>query len=135
MIENDTKANDVKSKLKPDSIELVAIWQFIAAFFILIGLVAMGVFAFPFSPGYEGAYTSIGDIYGMTIGAIVLIGSLCLFIVGGVGILKAESWGRIISIINSGLVLFAFPVGTVIGTLSLIYLSKPEMREYFGSLS
>jgi len=131
MIKNNTKVNDIKSQLKPDSIELVAIWQFIAAFFCLAGLIAMGVFAFPFSPGYEGAYASIGDIYGMTIGTIALIGSLCLFIAGGIGLLKAKSWGRIVSIVSSVLVLFAFPVGTVIGILSLIYLSKPEMREYF----
>lgn len=125
----------VEIRKKPDSIELIAIWQFIAAFLCLIGLIAMGVFAYPFSPRYEGAYASFGDIIGMGVGTFALVGSLCLFIAGGIGMLKTNNWGRIISIINSVLVLFAFPVGTVIGVLVLIYLLKPKVREYFEASS
>jgi len=52
---------------------------------------------------------------------------------GGTGILKAKSWGRIISIIVAVLSLFWIPVGTVLGILVLIYLTRSEVREYFES--
>jgi hypothetical protein len=50
---------------------------------------------------------------------------------GGIGILKAKSWGRIVSIVVAVLSLFWIPIGTVLGVLVLIYLTRSEVRAYF----
>ncbi len=71
--------------------------------------------------------------------AIILLGSVLLVMVayfilalmGGIGLLKGREWGRILSIIHAALNLFWVPVGTVIGVLILIYLTKTETQEYF----
>jgi uncharacterized membrane protein (DUF2068 family) len=71
--------------------------------------------------------------------AIIVLGSVLLVMVayfilalmGGIGLLKGREWGRILSIIHAALNLFWVPVGTVIGVLILIYLTKTETQEYF----
>jgi len=67
----------------------------------------------------------------MSIGIFVLLCCAGLSLAGGIGILKAKSWGRIISIVVAVLSLFWIPVGTVLGILVLIYLARTEVRAYF----
>jgi hypothetical protein len=42
-----------------------------------------------------------------------------------------KEWGRITAIVHSALSLFSIPIGTVIGVLSIIYLTKLEVKEFF----
>jgi hypothetical protein len=65
-----------------ESLALIGVWQFVASFLCLIGLIAVVVFAYPISPWYEGAHVSTGDIGGMVVGILVLFGGLCLFDLG-----------------------------------------------------
>ena len=116
---------------KPDLLILVAIWQFLSAFFLLIGLAAIAVFAFPEALGFRWGPADVGAIFGLSIAIFVLLCLIGLSLAGGIGILKAKNWGRIISIINAILGLLNIPIGTAIGILVLIYLMKPEVREYF----
>jgi len=123
---------------RPDLLILVAIWQFLSAFFLLIGIAAISVFAFPEALGYSRwspagvpTFIDVGAIFGLSIAILVLLCLIGLSLAGGIGILKAKSWGRIISVINAILGLLNIPIGTVIGILVLIYLMKPEVREYF----
>ncbi len=120
---------------RPDLLILIAIWQFISAFFCFIGLAAIAVFAIPWSVGPWGGYFDVGAIFGMSVGMFILLVCLGLFVFGGIGILQGKSWGRILSIVNAGLSLISIPIGTVIGILVLIYLTKAEVREYFESNS
>ena len=119
---------------KPDLLILIAIWQFINAFFCLIGIAAISIFAFPnafgyYGPAHVGADT--GAIFGLSIAILFLLGSIGLSVAGGIGLLSGKAWGRIISIVNAMLSLFFVPIGTVIGALVLIYLTKSDVREYF----
>ena len=123
---------------RPDLLILVAIWQFLNAFFLLIGIAAISVFAFPGALGYNWWWTSgvpafvdIGAIFGLSIAILVLLCLIGLSLAGGIGILKGKNWGRIISIINAALGLLSIPIGTAIGILIIIYLSKDEVRAYF----
>ena len=123
-------------KKRPDLLLLVAIWQFLIAFFCLVGIAAISVFAFPEAVGfgYYGPYrVDAGAIFGLTIAILFLLGCLGVSVAGGLGILLGKAWGRIVSIINAILSLFFFPVGTVIGVLILIYLMSTQVREYFES--
>ena len=49
----------------------------------------------------------------------------------GVGVLKVKRWGRVAAIVHAAISLFLIPVGTIIGALTLIYMARPEIREYF----
>ena len=130
---------------KPDLLVLIAIWQFITAFFAFVGIAAIAVFAFPSVLGYwDGyAYGMIrggydmpvwAGVFGLSIGILVLLCYLALAVAGGIGLLlhKGHEWARIVSLVQNALVLFAVPIGTVIGTLSIIYLTRQEVREYFN---
>ena len=116
---------------RPDLLHLVAIWAFFSAFLYLIGIAAIAIFAFPEALGFMYGPANVGSIFGMSIGMFVLLCCAGLSLAGGIGILKAKSWGRIISIVVAVLSLFWIPVGTVLGVLVLIYLTRSEVRAYF----
>jgi hypothetical protein len=116
---------------RPDLLVLVAIWAFLSALLYFIGIVAIAVFAMPEALGFEWGPANAGSIFGLSIGILFLLCFCGLCLAGGIGILKAKSWGRIIGIVIAALSLFWFPIGTVIGVLVIIYLARPEIREYF----
>ena len=118
---------------RPDLLVLIAIWAFFSAFLYLIGLSAIATFAFPEALGFGWGPANAGSIFGLSIGMLFCLCFAGLCSASGIGILKAKSWGRIISIINAVLSLLNIPIGTVIGILVLIYLTKAEVREYFES--
>ncbi|MFC2058632.1 hypothetical protein ACFLTS_03175 [Chloroflexota bacterium] len=116
---------------RPDQLLLVAIWLFFSAFLYFIGVAAIAVFSFPEAAGYGDASANAGSIFGHSIGIFVLLCCGGLSLAGGIGVLKAKSWARIIGIVVAVLSLFWVPVGTVLGVLALMYLIRPEVREYF----
>ena len=116
---------------RPDLLLLVAIWAFLSAFLYLMGIVALAAFSFPEALGYEYGPANLGSIVGQSIGIVVLLCCTGLCLAGGIGILKARSWGRTIGIVVAVLSLFWIPIGTVLGVLILIYLMRPEVRAYF----
>ena len=116
---------------RPDLLLLIAIWEFITAFFALIGISAIAVFAFPEAVNpHWGWEPEVGAIFGLSIAVLVLMCYIGLAIAGGVGLLKGKEWGRILSIAHAALNLFWIPIGTVIGILSIIYLTRPEVKNY-----
>ena len=116
---------------RPDLLLLVAIWAFFSAFLYLIGIAAIAIFAFPEALGFMYGPANIGSIFGMSIGMLVLLCCAGVSLAAGIGILMAKSWARITAIVVAVLSLIWVPVGTVLGVLVLIYLMKPEIREYF----
>jgi len=123
---------------KPELLLLVAIWEFIAAFFCLIGIAAIALIGFPAviyeyryglgleRPGYMGA------LFGLSVALIILLIYFAIATVGGIGLLLGREWGRIVSIVHAALSLFSIPFGTVIGILILIYLTRSSVRDYFA---
>lgn len=121
---------------RPDLLLLIAIWEFITAFIALIGISAIAVFALPdaISPWW-GWEPEVGAIFGLSVGILVLLCYIGIAIAGGMGLLKGKEWGRILSIVHAALSIFWFPIGTAIGVLSIIYLTRPEVTEYIKSSS
>ncbi len=133
---------------KPDLLVLIAIWEFITAFGAFIGIVAIAVFAFPavlgvwgnidwgYSYGYgmigDGNMPMVGAIFGLSVAILFLLCFLAVAVLGGIGLLTGKEWGRITGIVHSALSLVCVPVGTVIGILAIIYLVKPEVKDYFN---
>lgn len=130
---------------KPDLLILIAIWEFITAFVVFIGIVAIALFAFPTVLGIWGEWEYYGNgmiwssgdiprtgaIFGLSIAILILLCYMVLAIAGGIGLFTGKEWGRITTIVHSALSLFSVPIGTVIGVLSIIYLTKPEVKDYF----
>jgi hypothetical protein len=116
---------------RPDLLLLVAIWAFLSAFLYLVGIVAIAAFSFPEAIGFGYGPANVGSIVGQSIAIFVLLCCFGVSMAGGIGILIAKSWGRIMGIITAVFSLFWIPIGTVLGVLVLIYLAKTEVREYF----
>lgn len=53
-------------------------------------------------------------------------------IVGGIGLLRAKTWARILVIVLAALGLLDFPIGTATGIYSLWVLLNSETHEYFN---
>ena len=128
---------------KPDLVVLIAVWEFLSAFGILLFIGAVASAYLAATPWMWGNWTwdgmmwdvpRTGGIIFFVLGFVLLlmVAYFVLALMGGVGLLKGREWGRVLSIVQAALSLFWFPVGTVIGILILIYLIKPEVREYFS---
>jgi hypothetical protein len=118
---------------RPDLLTLVVAWQFISAFFSFLGLCALAIFAFPEIIGPMWGPALTGGIFGLSVAILMLLVLIGIAIAGGVGLLKGQEWGRVLSIVFAALNLFAFPFGTIIGVLILIYLTKPDVAAYFNN--
>ena len=116
---------------RPDIVLLIAIWEFISAFIALIAICAIAVFAFPSAIGSMWEFTVPAAIFGLSVAVLFLLGYIGLAISAGIGLLRMTEWGRILSIVHSALSLFSVPVGTTIGVLAIVYLSKPEVADLF----
>jgi hypothetical protein len=114
---------------RPDLLILIAIWRFIVASMLAVGIIAIAVFAFP--EAVENA--NPGSLFGLSIATIVLLALISLSVAVGIGLIKGKSWGRTLAMVNAVLDLFSIPFGTIIGVLTLIYLFRPEVKEYFAA--
>jgi len=72
---------------------------------------------------------------------ISIVGSFVIFIllicalpglIGGIGLLNNENWGRILIVIVSFFNLFNIPIGTVLAVYSLFVLFSPETSQLFN---
>jgi hypothetical protein len=124
---------------RPDLLVLIAVWEFVSAFGVLIGIAVLSSAFFFVSPGMwwwghwwwnEPQFAGVAILI-LSIILLVMLAYFVLALMGGIGLLKGKSWGHILSIIHAALTLFWVPIGTVIGILAIIYLTKPEVSEYF----
>ena len=115
---------------KPDLLILIAVWEFLTAVGALFGVVAIGVLAFPAVLGMWGD-ALVGGAFGLSVATLVLLTLCALSVAAGVGLLLGKEWGRIAAIVHSALSVLCVPIGTVVGVLALVYLTKQEVREYF----
>jgi len=70
-------------------------------------------------------------VLGYLLGAIFVIPGV-LHIVAAVGILRLRPWGRGLQIAVAILSLINFPLGTIVGTMTLVYLFQPAVRTLFS---
>ena len=115
---------------RPDLIILVVIWEFISAFIAFIGVSAIAAIAFPHVISETWGTALPGAVFGLSIAVLILLCYIGIAIAGGIGLLKGREWGRTLGIAHAALSLFAFPVGTIIGILSIIYLMHPDVTAY-----
>ncbi len=117
---------------RPDGVTVIAVWNFVQAFFLLVG--ACYLLAIPVS----GVFADIGDstgefwaYFGVTCGVIWFFISGIALILAGWGLLRLKQWARWLTFVLAIFGLFAFPIGTVIGAVIIWYLLKGDVREAF----
>jgi hypothetical protein len=111
---------------------LIAAYHFLVAAFFLLGTVVLAFLTFVL--GIVGATEDAGAFIGMfAIGVIFLVtmASCILYLVVGYGLWTYRQWGRIAAIALAVVSLFAVPVGTIAGGLTLWHLLKPEVADRF----
>jgi len=117
---------------KPDMLILIAMWEFITALLSFIGISAIFLFAWGEVNNLYGI-AHVGAIFGLIVAVMILFLSAFIALIGGIGLLSGKKWGRVLSIAYAAISLIRIPFGTVIGILVIIYLTKPDVRDYFES--
>ncbi len=115
---------------RPDELILIAVWEFITAAGALIGMSAIFIFAFPEVRHLQGV-DNVAAVFGLIIAVIFLFFTSSLAVVAGFGLLAGKEWGRVMSIAYATFSLLRIPFGTIVGILVIVYLIKPQIREYF----
>jgi hypothetical protein len=69
---------------------------------------------------------------GGTVAAVLLVLS-APGLIGGLALLTRRPWARLYAMVFSAVILFWFPLGTILGTYSLYVLLQPDTRFYFES--
>ena len=116
------------SESRPDGVMLVAIWHFIVAGLCLLGLCGM---SFPFLGLWLGRAGGVapGVFIGtlaLMFGVVWLVAFGVAFAVTGWGLWKLRPWARMAAVVLAVLQLVLFPIGTIIGALTLWYLLSDE---------
>jgi hypothetical protein len=121
---------------RPDLLVLIAVWEFLTSVMAFIGVGAIIVIGLQTRTWWLRQNVDY-DLYGPWIhfglivgGAIVLIYAAAA-LAAGIGLLSGREYGRVLSLIHGGLSLLGFPVGTVIGILQIVYLTRADVRAYF----
>ena len=124
-------------KQRSDGVALIALYQFIVAFLSLLGM--CGLLSIPVIVGVSTAATRAegGPLATAIVSTVMVIGSGWLFLTGlanaiiGWGLLKQREWGRIGALVLAALRLLNFPLGTLIGALTIWYLLREDVKEEF----
>jgi hypothetical protein len=103
---------------------LIAVWSFLNAAIALL-LVYIVVYEAYLEPEDPPPFA-----WGVTL-IVILVVYFGLSVAAGVGLLMRKEWGRISAIIHSAVSLLNIPIGTIIGALILVYMLKPQTKEYF----
>ena len=121
---------------RPDLIVLIAVWEFLTSLMSLIGLGAIIVVGTQTRTWWMRQNVDY-DLYspwihfGLIVGGVLLLIYAAAALAAGIGLLSGREYGRVLSLIHGGLSLLFFPVGTVIGVLQIVYLTRGNVRAYF----
>ena len=120
-------------KDRDDGITLLALYHFVLAGAFLLGTVALAIPALITAivgifedPGALIATAILGVI------AFVLMTFCILILIIAYGLWTMRQWARVATIALAMLSLFAVPLGTIIGGLTIWYLIKPEVADQFA---
>jgi hypothetical protein len=124
-------------KQRSDGVSLIAIYQFVVAFLSLLGI--CGLLSIPVIVGASTAAARAegGPLATAIVSTVMVVVSGWIFLVGaanaviGWGLWKQHEWGRIGALVLAVLRLLSFPIGTVIGALTLWYLLREDVRLEF----
>jgi uncharacterized membrane protein len=98
---------------------ILAVLEVIGGVYTLISGAAAGAFFGLIAP----PLAALGALY-------ILIGVVDLLLAWG--LYTGQNWARIVAIVFAILSLLAVPLGTIIGIIILYYLTRPNVKAFFG---
>ena len=120
------------SKPREDGVTLLAMYHFLLAGLTLLGTVGLSIptVITGIVGVVEDSDALIATFILGSLAVVTMVLSLFLLIVG-YGLWSQRQWGRVAAIAIGMLSLFAIPIGTLIGGVSIWYLAKPEVAAEF----
>ena len=123
---------------KPDMLVPIAVWEFFTAAIIIIPISALIIIFFANVPDWrmwmvdwDGPNVMLLARIAISFVILIFIAYFVLAVMGGIWLLQGHEMGRTLSIVHGALSLLCIPIGTVVGALVLVYLTRPEVRDYF----
>ena len=124
-------------KKRSDGVTIIALYQFVVAFFSLMGI--CGLLAIPVivAASTSAAHAEDGPLATAIVSTVMVLASGWLFLIGlanaiiGWGLWEQREWGRIGTIVLAVLRLFNFPLGTAVGALIIWYLLREDVKQEF----
>ncbi len=77
-------------------------------------------------------FTTLTTLTAILVGVLV-VGLAIPALVAGTGLLARKSWARVLGVVVSVFMLFAVPVGTLIGIYAILVLMQDAATNYFAS--
>lgn len=93
---------------------------------LMIWMLFLGTGAIVDDPGSGAILATIG-----TIGAIFFVVTALPGLIVGIGLLKYQSWARILAIVLGVVILVDPPFGTALGIYTLWVMFRPEIKDRF----
>ena len=121
---------------RPDLVVLIPVWELLTSLLAVIGIGAIIAIATQTRTWWLRQNVDY-DLYspwihfGLIVGGALCVIYAAIALAAGIGLLSGREYGRVMSLIHGGLSLLAFPIGSVIGVLQIIYLTRADVREYF----
>ena len=121
-------------KTKPDGVILIAIYQFISSIPGLIIGAAILTIALPaVLIEVDDQIGLIASIFGISLAVLFTLGLSLISIITGIGLIRLKNWARWVTCGLSLLIIWAVPIGTLIGGLILFYLLQDDVKHKFVS--
>ena len=117
-----------------DVLVLIAVWALLNAAAALVAIAIMAVFAYPPALDLSGV-AQMGALFALVLATLLSLEYFALSMVAGTGVLARKERGRIAAIILAALSLPRVPFGSTVGFLTLIYLTRPRVKERFRTAS
>jgi len=117
---------------RPEGVTLISVYHFVCAALMLLAMIALIALPFivgGFSDGDRDAilWTSVGSAVSLLFVGLFFVLNLVI----GLGLLRMREWSRIAAIVLAVLRLLSFPVGTIIGGLTIWYLLQEPVGARF----
>ncbi len=126
---------EAKRPTRPDGVTAIAVYYFLVALFNLLG--ACAIIAFPIAAIIQE--NSGSDLYfpliSLSFGLCATLILAILAIVAGWGLLRMAGWARWLAFALAIISLLFFPIGTIVGAITIWYLLKADVREAFEAAS
>jgi hypothetical protein len=117
---------------RPDGVILLAIYHFVIGITLLIGACAILAFTIPAVAVYNNNVNSpIVTLFFSSLALLISgLGGL-LALIAGAGLLALKEWARWLALGIAIISLIAFPIGTIIGGITIWYLLQEHVKAAF----
>ena len=121
-------------KKRPDGVILIAIYQFISSIpGIILGTAILAIALPAVIQGVRDQIGLIAAIFGISLLVLFTLGFSLILIVSGIGLIAMKNWARWVACALALLIIWAVPIGTLIGGLILFYLLQEDVKQHFVS--